>query len=274
MPRKGRPKGSRNKAPRACVTKQARACAKCGMAFVPQRNALFCSRECIHASLRKPPVACPECGILFRQKSNCGQSRNAKQQYCSRQCGAVASGRIRAHPVAFDHPPAPKSCVRCSSRFIGRSGLYCSTECRRLYANEKASLIYRTERACCVCGDSFIKPYKSGHKATCSAGCNSLRMAREKRAARSKRRHAERAATVRKFDPESVLERDGWRCQLCRVKTPRRLRGTYLPNAPELDHIVPLALGGAHAEWNTQCLCRKCNGDKSATTAGQLRLAI
>jgi 5-methylcytosine-specific restriction endonuclease McrA len=43
-------------------------------------------------------------------------------------------------------------------------------------------------------------------------------------------------------------------------------------DAPELDHIVPLACGGAHTYQNTQCTCRECNGRKGATILGQLRL--
>ncbi len=69
--------------------------------------------------------------------------------------------------------------------------------------------------------------------------------------------------TVETFDPILALDRDGWRCQICGVKTPKKLRGTFKPNAPELDHIIPLAQGGAHSPANTQCACRACNLDKS-----------
>ena len=48
----------------------------------------------------------------------------------------------------------------------------------------------------------------------------------------------------------TILTRDGYRCQLCGVKT--------LPNHPPtsdryptLDHIVPLSRGGAHSRENT-----------------------
>ena len=61
-----------------------------------------------------------------------------------------------------------------------------------------------------------------------------------------------------------VLARDGWRCKLCGKRTPKRLRGTTHPDAPEIDHIIPLALGGAHSYANTQCSCRDCNGKKGA----------
>jgi 5-methylcytosine-specific restriction endonuclease McrA len=72
--------------------------------------------------------------------------------------------------------------------------------------------------------------------------------------------------------PEIVFARDKWRCQLCKVRTPKRLRGTTHPRAPELDHIVPIAAGGDHTWNNVQCACRKCNGEKGSAPAGQLLL--
>jgi 5-methylcytosine-specific restriction endonuclease McrA len=70
-----------------------------------------------------------------------------------------------------------------------------------------------------------------------------------------------------------VFERDGWRCQMCGKATPKYRKGTRYPNAPELDHRTPLALGGPHTYANTQCACRACNAAKGATASiGQLPL--
>jgi 5-methylcytosine-specific restriction endonuclease McrA len=90
-----------------------------------------------------------------------------------------------------------------------------------------------------------------------------------KHAAKAKRR-AREAIAAQAFDPMKVFARDGWRCRLCGAKTPRAFRGTYEPNAPELDHIVPLALGGSHTPGNCQLACRSCNGRKGATALGQV----
>lgn len=86
------------------------------------------------------------------------------------------------------------------------------------------------------------------------------------------RRHRQIAATIETFDPFEVFDRDGWCCHLCGCKTPKRLRGTYEDNAPELDHLEPLATGGEHSRRNTACSCRKCNNMKGAKPLGQLRL--
>jgi 5-methylcytosine-specific restriction endonuclease McrA len=75
-----------------------------------------------------------------------------------------------------------------------------------------------------------------------------------------------------RVDPIKVFERDGWRCRECRCSTPRKLRGTTDPSAPELDHIVSVADGGEHSYRNTQLLCRRCNGEKGRASRGQLVL--
>src|SRR5690606_1024132 len=87
------------------------------------------------------------------------------------------------------------------------------------------------------------------------------------------RRAVERGVTAERFDPFEIFERDKWRCHICSTKTPKSLRGTYEDNAPELDHIVPLAAGGEHTRRNTACSCRKCNIEKADKPLGQLRLA-
>jgi len=71
-----------------------------------------------------------------------------------------------------------------------------------------------------------------------------------------------REVVYERIDPIKIFKRDNWKCKLCDIDTPRTLRGTIEDNAPELDHIMPLALGGSHTANNVQCLCRKCNCDK------------
>jgi 5-methylcytosine-specific restriction endonuclease McrA len=71
-----------------------------------------------------------------------------------------------------------------------------------------------------------------------------------------------------------VFERDGWRCQICKKRTPARLRGLRKPDSPTLDHITPISKGGGHTWSNVQCACWACNSSKGATVLGQFRLAI
>jgi HNH endonuclease len=93
-----------------------------------------------------------------------------------------------------------------------------------------------------------------------------------RRMARKLGKMRKRSATVERFDDIEILERDRWRCYICGANTPKYLRGSYEPNAPEVDHVVAIANGGAHARWNVRCACRACNGAKGAR--GQFSLAL
>jgi 5-methylcytosine-specific restriction endonuclease McrA len=123
----------------------------------------------------------------------------------------------------------------------------------------------RPMRRCPACSREF-QPF-NGHRKYCSERCTRKTL---KRIDKGIRRARKRAVSYEAVDPIKVFNRDGWRCQLCGRKTLRQHKNT--PDSPELDHIVPLALGGEHTYINTQCLCRDCNGKKGARMAGQLRL--
>lgn len=127
------------------------------------------------------------------------------------------------------------------------------------------------------------RPLRTGHCTICAATTTSLKRSyclpcSARQETKHKRMHSAagkarlRSVTIERFDPVEVLERDGWRCHLCGCNTPKRLRGSYEDNAPELDHIVPLAAGGEHSRRNTACACRKCNIAKSDKPLGQMRL--
>jgi len=69
-----------------------------------------------------------------------------------------------------------------------------------------------------------------------------------------------------------VFERDKWHCKLCGCIVQKK--NIYAENAAEIDHIVPVSLGGVHTYSNVQTLCRKCNQSKSNQLIGQLTLAL
>jgi len=94
------------------------------------------------------------------------------------------------------------------------------------------------------------KPPRARRRASAAAG-------------RSRRRTALEDATVERFDPVDIYERDGWRCQLC--GEPVDPHSTWPdPLYPSLEHIVPLAAGGKHSRANTQLAHWICNVRKGA----------
>lgn len=62
---------------------------------------------------------------------------------------------------------------------------------------------------------------------------------------------------------ERILKRDDYLCQPC-------LRMDRVSAADEVDHIVPLHVGGSNADENQEAICRECHRTKSRSE-GQSR---
>ena len=91
---------------------------------------------------------------------------------------------------------------------------------------------------------------------------------REMRRAKRRRRRAREKGLLGTFSPDieaRLFEIQAGRCALltCRKKLSPK-RSSY-----DLDHIMPLALGGLHEDENLQLLCRGCNLAKGSKEPGQ-----
>lgn len=201
-------------------------------------------------------VVCAGCHREVMRRVS-GGSRDAGR-FCSRACAFGHIGRIAAERAALR---------RIRGNWQWRPGPIVVAEVaalQRIAAHIERPRLFKVE---CRCGAVVVAARNGGlHRKVCAA-CRAEANRKAKRAAKARRRAAKRGSRCERFDPVEVLERDGWHCQLCGVETPRSLRGTHDPRAPELDHIVPLALGGEHSRLNTQCACRACNQAKGARLA-------
>jgi hypothetical protein len=268
-------------------------CSQCDHIFLSRKaTARFCGATCSRrarknsrpweeaVALRREasPLSrdhlCEGCGCTFRPK------RSERRRFCSRECAfknpAIADP-LRAQRVSDRRRTWPHSkvwfhtCVACDTVFAARHGNQrrCDADCRPPPPKSE----------CAHCGRTFEVTH--GRK-VCSVACSRAKTrarvrldprARERRrASRKAGKLRRRTAVVETVNAITVFNRDGWRCQLCGVSTPQRLRGTFEPRAPELDHIIPIAKGGEHSYRNTQCACRQCNGTKGDRELGQLRL--
>lgn len=87
---------------------------------------------------------------------------------------------------------------------------------------------------------------------------------RTKKNERTARRHARKVgATVEPVDRAEIVLRDGRTCYLCGVDC-TDWTGTRLPTDLTLDHVVPLAAGGAHSPDNLRVACLNCNARKGS----------
>lgn len=120
-------------------------------------------------------------------------------------------------------------------------------------------------QACFSCGERFAYYARRAQSPYC-ASCNEAHHRRS-----ANRRAKQNGALYEVIVPARVFERDGHRCQLCN----RATRGTFPdPRSPTVDHIVPLAAGGAHLYTNVQCACFECNWQKADGAANDQLLLV
>lgn len=258
-------------------------CRHCGAQFTTGHRRTYCTKKCRWAanvqkaklkrggSLRwadgipatHKTFLCVVCGKPFKPK------RAARAKCCGRECGLAFSG-FKAGVVKsggrISVSVLRKRCAQCN-RYHARMSLYCSVECK--------PSAYQPIIACeCkACGTQFDRAAQGTTRYFCSALCQATAHRRSKRPGKKRRRALERGSLIaERVDPTRVFDRDAWKCGSCGKATPKDKRGTYHPRAPELDHIIPVSLGGAHTYSNTQCLCRSCNAKKGAKIGGQLHL--
>jgi hypothetical protein len=222
-------------------------------------------RDC-HSKARRLQSACSFycewCGAsAYRNLSQKLRAANAGNRWCSQRCRSNNAAHVRAEIEALKRIRVnnkPKRTVK---------------DWAENYKEQNPHVW--APRPCVVCSILFSKPYgMKARRSYCSEECIKEAKRRRGRIHKSARRAKIRGSRVERVDPLKVFERDGWRCHICRCPTPKRLRGTYLDKAPELDHVMPLALGGSHTWGNVACACRACNQSKGARPLGQLGLEL
>jgi 5-methylcytosine-specific restriction endonuclease McrA len=220
---------------------------------------------------------CDQCGAAFYRKlGGKGVARmeaGAPPRFCSTEC-LYENKALNVQTPFCQYFAGP--CRACgeptSSRRKGPLECRPCARERRLKEGREKWLLREVEehrrnaptRKCPECGVLFTNMPRRDCNRICSDECGQRLKAAHRTASKIKRGDAERdrKRVIKKVDPFKVFERDGWCCRLCDTPTPKFLRGSYEPEAPELDHIVPLSRGGAHTYENTQLLCRACNGRK------------
>lgn len=243
------------------------ACATCGAQCVHHGARGRLPRVCApcNAATRKPRASgrqkvkrCPSAGMVTFNCSHCGKlseryyrGSGVVPTLCGVACKKAAHAKRHGRYTGRQRAGIADTLrVRVQVHMVGTSPIQGPPEPRR-----------------CGCGEYIRRKWYD----FCSV-CSDARAKANKGAARKAGKLRRRGARVEPVNLRAVLERDGWRCRLCGRKTPERLRGTFDPRAPEVDHIIPIAAGGEHAYRNTQCACRACNIAKGAAPLGQMRL--
>jgi len=231
------------------------------------RRMMYCSLACkmrvfTDRSNGQRMQSCCGCGSSFT-----GYGR----EYCSDACRWVAV-KLKA---SMRMKVANNKCLDCGVSV----GLRLRCENCQKGHNKTLPSAYR-QKLESICRDCGVRIPSIRGRRFCSI-CREVRHGHNKRRAKrhSGRCHGERhiarakrlGVALETVSRIKVFERDGWKCQLCGVATPRELlKHSTDPCAPTLDHVIPMARGGGHTYDNTQCLCRSCNSRKGSRVVSTL----
>lgn len=229
-------------------------CLHCG-ADIFGINKKYCCFPCYLEARKADAPNKPWCECCYksfsRKQGGSNKKAGYKCRFCSMGCKVGLALKVRSERKGIKRlwinskPQSKKpkakeirlfTCVTCRAQRTEGSGhwsKYCSDSCKPKQRGGKAN--------------KNLESYK-----------------RAKKAWRLKRKAMERGACIAEnFHPFVVFDRDGWKCQICGIKTPKELRGSHKASAPEIDHIVPISKGGHHTMTNVQTSCRSCNAAKS-----------
>lgn len=240
-----------------------RTCTVCLDDFTPaKQNQYCCGLVCqkvrngtrSRSGLKKSVCVNPDCRRVFRHNSR-------GKKYCSWECHdavyAVLKAEREHERSTGDTGRIFVRLTKCRFGHWHNLAFPWNGECTRLRRES-------TARACKCCGLLWKAKYL-GTQGKIGKFCEDCRALSD----RIERLGVEWEAV----NPLSVFGRDGWKCQHCGIDTPATLRGTRNGNSPQLDHVLPMAQGGAHSYANTQCLCLSCNNNKGDKIDKEPRLA-
>lgn len=263
-----------------------KACEWCGKEYEPKMPwGRFCCEKCGRQWHKKygfkHTYTCQHCGKTYKAKAI---DRNT---YCSRECAFAHKAQIaewHRQGMGDSCPIHYTICAQCGNPFMARrrGTKLCSEECRKSHARELNPRSSYKTIVCQHCGKPLLVPYGDKRRNFCSKRCRDRywksehpeivgRMKRRARHVRRARQYGN--GPVQSIDPLLVYERDGWRCGICGKPVNSDLAFPH-PYSASLDHIQPLAQGGAHTYSNVQCSHFICNSRKGAFGGGQMRLGL
>lgn len=255
-------------------------CQHCGQVMTGHKRK-FCDGNCRYAAHRArvtsartpvPSSTCPWCGNTVQpireEHSFCSTACRNRFVYFNRLKSKEPSVCQLCHEPFF--PKAPdRTCFCCRDHYFQfrringkhsfRSAPWESRGTPAATAYQAAPL---KEYECSICKKMYLttRTRRGNDKRACSAACRQALIAWKHKIA-NRLREARMLASHEPYDPLAIFERDGWKCHLCGIRT---LRSQSFPHShyATIDHVVPLAKGGADAPSNVKCCCFNCNCHK------------
>lgn len=204
----------------------------------------------------------------------CGRLAGAKRHYKrgERPCRPCLDAAAKSRTSSGRRLRAGEPCAECGGPLPRGRWVVCSERCRidRLVNSDayRRAQLARGKRGrwlddrvwvagyCARCTQPFVLDRDDPQIRFCSKQC---------------KKNRPRPSVCEPYVRGDIFKRDGWRCHICNRKC-RRDVGAQHSLSPTIDHIQPLAAGGADTRRNVATAHRICNSRKSHTGAGQLRL--
>ena len=245
-----------------------------------KRTCAWCDIEFVGKWKTNPPTLCSEA---------CDRARRAEKAL--KRWRANRDGKPPLNTTKREQ----RKCVICGAGFIAewKQGVgpnKCGDAChgaartiasRRSYKRDRPLRrsgheyddsgvpIKTTTQECVECENSFTVTWTRRPRTTCGDECANRRRSRASARRAAERRQLLASATIEDVDPYAVFERDDWRCYLCGRKVVASV--VYRPDRATVDHVVPIAKGGAHSYDNVRTACNRCNSRKNARDLDEMR---
>jgi hypothetical protein len=211
-------------------------CTQCGQDFSqngPGRPRKICDSCKRDAQSDRTPPGCEICG----QPATVGK-RGPVGRFCSRDC------RLKSYPTRTrEYKPRCTGCPNCGEPRETKHARTCGAQ---------------------VCREALLGPERLCSRPACNRPHSALGLCMSHYA--MERNHMRRAALAGRpresFTHLEIFERDGWVCRLCGDPVNKELAHPD-PMSASLDHILPVANGGAHTRENVQLAHWLCNVSKS-----------
>ena len=191
------------------------------------------------------PFTCVDCGVTGEQRKR-GRARLRCEPCKAVHVAAVDAKRPRAERRAV---LSMTQCAQCSVAFKPRrhDQLWCSRKCNNAQSNAKFRV------------SGTLSPKAKERQRLYWQAKN------------RRRRAAKRGGASEPYTLTQIARRDQSRCGLCGGRVHMVAKVPH-PQAPTIDHIVPISEGGDDTRANVQLAHFRCNSVKGARGSQQLAL--
>lgn len=210
-------------------------CEQCGEKC--SRRARHC-RSCVAAGVKRTR---PGRRVLL---CLCGNRRTNPTSKLCRTCYLAQATKTKKTRVV---------CQRCRKTFASKTQRYNVCQACRRKAQDQKQL------------PNLWKPQIIRGRCThCGAGCeafvcSSCKLKNKRIHSRIYKNRSRGARTSGRYDKREIAIRDGWLCHICGGSVSPHLWGLIDPDAPNIDHIIPISRGGSDTAENVKLAHRLCN---------------